>query len=245
VPASAARLRSNLREALAEFDPAGADPALGQMVLVGHSMGGLVAKMTAQDTGLALWDAVFTRPPDEVRVPSEERAELLDALIFRPLPFVRRLVFIATPHRGSRAANAFIGRFFGSFIKENDPLDRAVFEAIRENGRGVLRWGNRPHRLNGIGSLRPNDPVLRADAELPVAPWVTYHSIIPQLGVDGVTVPHDGLVPYWSSHIDGAASERVTRGYHLSHDSPEVTAELRRILHEHLAAVDAGGVGVP
>ncbi len=52
IPGSAARLREAIAKARYSLDPGRADPAFGQMVLVGHSMGGLLSKMMAQDSRL-------------------------------------------------------------------------------------------------------------------------------------------------------------------------------------------------
>jgi hypothetical protein len=194
--------------------------------------------MSTQDSGPAVWDAIFTRPVGDLNVSPEARHLLLDQLVFEPEPYVGRLVFVAGVHRGSPFANRCVGRLFGWLVVETEPLNAAVEEAVRAHGRGVLQRQTGPRRLDGIDGLRVNDPVLNAINHLPTDPAVPYHSIIPQLWPGLIRT--DGVVPYWSSHLDGAASEYVYRGWHTSHDSPLVTAEIRRILLEHLAALDAG-----
>jgi pimeloyl-ACP methyl ester carboxylesterase len=236
--ANAAHFRAELRDALATFDPGGADPALRQMVLVGHSMGGLIAKMTAQDSGTAVWDSVFTRPPDEVCVSAASRQQLVEALFFRPEPAVRRLVFVATPHQGSETANRPVGRLLESKIVRDDAFTAAVREAKRENGRPVLAPAMKPWRLDGVGGLRPGAPVLSATGDLPIDPAVRYHSIMPLIGTETVHLGTDGIVKYSSSHVEGAESELIVPGSHLRTDTPRVASEIRRILLEHLAATE-------
>jgi pimeloyl-ACP methyl ester carboxylesterase len=238
LPALAAGLRTALREALDTFDPWGADPALGQMVLIGHSMGGILSKMLVQDSGTELWDAVFRVPYDELRAPPDVKERLAVRLFYRPEPYVRRVVFVATGHGGSRLASLFLGRLVQALIREPATLRRTVFPILWQNGLRVVAPGIRLRRLNGVGEMRPRDPVLRAIDRAGIDPSVPYHSVIPQLGLDGIDLPTDGVVPYWSSHLDGAESETITRGFHTSQDSPEVTAELKRILREHLAAIE-------
>ncbi|HEY1381631.1 MAG TPA: hypothetical protein VGF55_32840, partial [Gemmataceae bacterium] len=235
---NAARLRSELRAALATFDPGGEDPALRHMVLVGHSMGGLIAKMAAQDSGTAVWDSVFSRPPDEVRVSDVSRRDLVERLFFAPEPAVGRLVFVATPHRGSGLVNRPVGRLLESKIVRDDRFSAAVKEAARENGRAVLAPGVNIRRLDGVGGLRPGAPVLSATAELPIDPAVPYHSIIPLLGTENFHLNTDGAVRYGSSHLDGAESEMIYPATHIGTDTPRVANEIRRILLEHLAEVD-------
>jgi pimeloyl-ACP methyl ester carboxylesterase len=234
IPASAARLRRDLREALAILDPCGQDPALGDMVLVGHSIGGMVIKMATQDSGSALWDALFTRGPDELRLSPEARRALVEALFFRPEPYVRRLVFVSTPHEGTPITYRWLAQLYALLSREVDEVHRAMREVVRENGRGALAPGIQVRRFYGVGGLRPTDSVLQAESALPIDPSVPYHSIIPQLGIGPWLLPTDGIVPYWSSHIDGADSELIFRGFHTAQDRPPSTAEIRRILLEHL-----------
>ena len=111
---SALRLREALGRAEAAY---GADPAFHRMVLVGHSMGGILAHMVVSDSGREVWDGALNVPPERLRASPATRARLDQLLFFRPLPYVRRVVFIATPHRGSRLANGVVGRF----VQRPDP----------------------------------------------------------------------------------------------------------------------------
>src|SRR5919106_3172011 len=104
IPYSAFQLRQALERAVASLDPEGQDAELRDMVIIGHSQGGLLAKMTAIDTGSRLWDGISNRPLDELRMQPETRELLQEALFLEPEPFIGRVVFIATPHRGSYLA---------------------------------------------------------------------------------------------------------------------------------------------
>src|SRR6185295_13868978 len=98
---SAGRLRAALTSAVREFDPEGKDPALHRMVVIGHSQGGLLAKLTAIDTGSRLWDRISNKPFDQVELEPETRQLLQQSMFFTPLPFVGRVIFVSTPHRGA------------------------------------------------------------------------------------------------------------------------------------------------
>ncbi|GAC1334450.1 MAG: alpha/beta fold hydrolase [Isosphaeraceae bacterium] len=236
IPSSAARFRAALTEARETFDPTHADPALDRMVLIGHSMGGLLSKMMAQDSGMALWDILFNTPYDRLQASAELRERLTKIFIFRRLPFVRRLVFISTPHQGSLWGNRTIGRLTSHLIPSNEVTREAIRELIQRNGPGVLTSELRGNRLNSIGVLAVDSPTLKSLARLPINPNVAYHSIIPQITTPwGKSLGTDGIVGYWSSHIEGARSEFLVAGSHVSQQRPEVIAELRRILLEHLA----------
>ena len=95
-------LRESLQRAVRLIDPDGTDPGVRQMVVIGHSQGGLLTKMTAIDSGSRLWDADFVRPLESLDVSDETRALLRRTRFLTPLPFVTRVVFLATPHRGSQ-----------------------------------------------------------------------------------------------------------------------------------------------
>jgi len=236
IPASARRLRESLTQARDALDPGHADSALDQMVLVGHSMGGLLAKMMAQDTGLVLWDAAITVPRDRFLATNELRKNLDDVLCFQPLSFVRRVVFIAAPHRGSPIADGMIGWVMSRLVRRPNELAANVAEIEALNGPNVLSPELRGPALNAIGNLRTDSPILAALDRIPIDPTVSYHSIIPMIGRVAGT---DGVVEYRSSHLVGAVAERIVAGTHFSQDAPEVTRELRGILLEHLAAIES------
>ncbi len=98
---SAALLRDALRDAVQKVDPAGKKPALSEMVVIGHSQGGLLAKAMVVDTGDRVWNAIANKPIDQIGLSPERRELLREDVFIKPLPNVRRVVFIATPHRGS------------------------------------------------------------------------------------------------------------------------------------------------
>ena len=105
IPYSAHLLRQSLRRARRVFDPDGTDAAFDRMVLVGHSLGGILAKMMVQSGGPRLWQTVCARPIDQVIGPTEECQLLRQAFFYKRVPEVRRVIFIATPHRGSPLAS--------------------------------------------------------------------------------------------------------------------------------------------
>jgi pimeloyl-ACP methyl ester carboxylesterase len=240
IPASAARLRDSLVDARESLDPAHKDPALDRMVLIGHSMGGVLSKMMVQNSGLTLWDAAITVPHDQLKAPPELKASLDHVLLFQPLPFVQRVVFVATPHRGSPIANSLFGRMISDLVRRPVTLASRIKEIEELNGPNVISRELRSQPLNAIGNLRTDSPILVALDHIAVSPEIPYHSIIPQIG--GKKGGSDGVVEYRSSHLDRAVSEQIVPGTHSSQESPPVTHELRRILWTHLGAADASVV---
>ncbi|AGA27656.1 lysophospholipase [Singulisphaera acidiphila DSM 18658] len=242
IPASAAKLRMWLTRARETLDPGHTDAAFDQMVLVGHSMGGLLSKMMVQDPGLELWNSTIRIPHDRFKFSPKLHETLEASLIFRPLPFVRRIVFIASPHRGSPLASDLFGRTISRLVGRPDELAESIKEIEALNGPRVIAPEMRGRTPNAIANLQTDSPVLATLDRVPIAPNVPYHSIIPQiLKVSGT----DGVVLYNSSHLDGAASELIVEGNHSSQQKPEVTQELRRILLEHVGSIEAGSGPVP
>jgi pimeloyl-ACP methyl ester carboxylesterase len=237
---SASVLRDSLLEARQVFDPEGKDPAFDQMVLVGHSMGGLLAKMVVQQSDDLLWKVASDRAIEHLGITVEQRAFLERMLFFEPLPFVSRIVFIAVPHRGSKLVRKPIVERATSLVKPAANLVRLTADVIMalvedaDTAEDLLA----KHMPTGIGDLRPDNPVLQTIAELPMDPDVTYHSIIGNHLAADTPGGTDTVVPYESSHLEGAASERIVQSDHSAQTHPLAILEVKRILLEHLATID-------
>jgi pimeloyl-ACP methyl ester carboxylesterase len=232
---SAGLLRTALANAVQEFDPEGKDTALQRMVVIGHSQGGLLTKLTAIDTGTRLWDRVSNKPIDEVKVNPETRKLLRRSMFFTPLHFVERVVFISTPHHGAMlAARRVVTGLAAKLIS----LPRAVLGELAQ-AAGTISDEKLAAALSSpptaIDNMSPNNPALKILATIPVTPRIEAHSIIAVEGDGPKEEGDDGVVTYRSAHIDEAVSELVVRWSHSSQGQPEVIEEIRRILNEHLA----------
>lgn len=229
---AADQLRSDLDDARRFFGGATPPPALNEMVLIGHSMGGLIVHALASDSGMALWNAAFTEPPEKVMALRGVEPRLRDIFIFRHESYVGRVVFIATPHRGTGWADFLLGRMLSNFVELPETVSDFWTSVGRLNPDPVaplLKALGAEHHLSSIRMLSPRNPVLRKLAELPVAAGIPYHTIIGQ---------KDFFVPYASAHLAGADSEITVPAGHSAYDTPEAVAEIARILHKHLASLD-------
>ena len=228
---SADVLRTSLRYLVDELDPDGADLALRQMVIIGHSQGGLLAKMTAIDSGNRLWDTVSERPLDDLILRNDTREQLRRTLFLQPLPFVRRVIFIATPHRGSYEAGSWIAQQVAGFASLPKGFVDVMKDLVTGNpGVVTLSLGGLPRSIN---DMTPGNSFVKALAETPVAPGVATHSIIAVSGNKPLLEDDDGIVKYESAHLDDAQSEVVIHSGHSVHGHPLAIAEVRRILYLH------------
>jgi pimeloyl-ACP methyl ester carboxylesterase len=239
VPYSAGRLRKALTDTLHELDPEGKDLALQQMVVIGHSQGGLLTKMTVIDDGTKLWDYLSKKPFNQVRLDPETREILQQSLFFKPLPFVKRVVFISTPQRGAMlAAYQIITGLASRLVKLPMTVMTGLKNAAMATGDEKLAAVlNRPP--TAIDNMNPENPGLKILASIPVTA-VPAHSIIAVEGDGPKEEGDDGVVTYKSAHIDEAASELVVRWNHSCQGRPEVIEEIRRILFEHLTTLEKG-----
>ena len=233
IPYSASLLRRDLDEVRRKFDPDGSDAAFDRMVVVGHSMGGLLAKMMVQDTGYRLWRLLSDRPVDELAGDQEDQDLFLSALIFKPRPEVRRVVFIATPHRGSRVDRGRMEHLGSRLVRLHEPL-RASFERLRvRNGPEFFTERLRKGLPTSIDELEWGSPILTGLWELGLPADVKVHSIIADRRDPPRAGGSDGLVSYDSAHLDSVLSELLVSSGHLCQDKTAVIREVQRILDEH------------
>ncbi|MGP0064584.1 MAG: esterase/lipase family protein [Isosphaeraceae bacterium] len=233
LPYSAGLLRRDLDEVRQEFDRDRSDSAFDRMVLVGHSMGGLLTKMMVQDTGTRLWRLVSERPVDELAGEPADRELFRRALIYKPRPEVRRVIFIATPHRGSRVDRGGVGQLGSRLVRLPDPLRASYGRLMARNGPDFFTERFRKGLPTSIDELEWQSPILMGLNELGLAPTIKAHSIIADRRDPPRAGGGDGLVPYESAHLDGVESESLVSSGHLCQDHPAVIREVRRILAVH------------
>ena len=233
---SAMLLRDALTKAVPELDPGGKDPGLKQMVVIGHSQGGLLTKMTVIDTGMHLWP--FSVPPDQLNVSAETRDLLVRALIFKPLPFVKRVIFIATPHGGSYQALGFLGRLGSWFVNLPGRFVKLNLELLTLQTQG-LYMGTVGGIPTSIDNMNPNNLFIRNLRAIPIAPGVVAHSIIAVDSDEPLNEAGDGVVKYASAHIDGVESEKIVHSGHSVQGNPEAIQEIKRILIEHATGLSS------
>ncbi len=230
---SAAALREQLLLARETFDPGCRDEAMARMVLVGHSMGGLIARLQVVYSYDILWRHAARKPLEAVRTDPEMRRRLERDFFFDPSASISRVVFIGTPQRGATMARRLVAQAASSLARPFGG-ERPMYRQLMDQNRDVFYeylWKSPP---TSIDLLEPENPLLRAMQRMPLGRGVRLHSIIGAGGTMLLGEPGDGVVPVSSARQEGVCSELIVPARHteLHHDDATV-AELKRILREH------------
>lgn len=232
---SAHLLRNALRDFVQTLDPAGEDPALRRMVVIGHSQGGLLTRLIGSASGDRAWQLISDTPFESFKLPEKQKAVLRDIVFFEPLPFVERLIFIATPHRGSFHSGTWYGRLAGSLVSFPRRLTAITKDLLAHDPDGTLKKQLADNYPSSVRGMDPDGPFVKLLDRMPPDPSVTCHSIIPIAGAGTIRDENDGVVEYVSAHLDGVASEFLVHSPHSCQSNPLTIIEVRRILTEHLA----------
>ena len=205
-----------------------------RIVLIGHSMGGLICRLMVTDAGGKIWRNFFAAPPAQTPLASDTRKLVEAALIFNHRPDVQRVIFISTPHRGSDLASNWIGRI-GAALVRTPRLFTSTYAAAKP--LLIADPAARPlNRMpNSVDTLEPNDRFVEAVNKLPITPGIPYHSIMGDRGRGDTPNSSDGVVPYWSSHLEGAQSELIVNSDHGAQYNPQAIREVERILKLNLS----------
>jgi pimeloyl-ACP methyl ester carboxylesterase len=227
-PYSAALLRHDLDL----FDKAYPDHK--PIVIIGHSMGGLLTRLMLTDSGGEdMWRYLFNESPAETSLSREDKELLESILIFKHRPDITRAIFLSTPHRGSIMASNWIGKIATRLVHLPKNLVEAGQEmtAVATETHGGFHLRRMP---NSIDTLSPTSSFVVSMNKRPLASGIPYHQVIGDRGKNDSPNSSDGVVAYWSSHLDGAQSTRIVPSGHPTHQNSEGIDEVRRILKLHL-----------
>jgi pimeloyl-ACP methyl ester carboxylesterase len=224
--ALARQMRRDLSEFFDVVDPEHVSPP---MVVIGHSMGGLLAKSLAVESGMSIWNSAFTVAPAQLRASDEIRRAFSECFILKPWPNISRLVFLGVPQHGSEVADLWWAHVARRLIAPPDDPQYRFVQALHNSPdqlRSQVRPFFRASRNTSVDTLSPQYPPMRAFAELPISPRIPFYSIIGSIG-DGRS---DGYVSVQSAHLEGAQSELILPVRHRTFDQAAVLNEIYRIL---------------
>jgi pimeloyl-ACP methyl ester carboxylesterase len=210
-------------------------PGHKPIVMVGHSMGGLITRLMVTDSGDGIWESIFHKPPAQTVLPPAEKRLLESAIIFKHRPEVARAIFLSTPHRGAAMASNWIGAIGKKLVHLPQHLIAAGNTLLSADAvkQSTFRLKRMP---TSIDTLSARAPFIVGLNSHPVSKSIPFHQIMGDRGKGDTPNSSDGVVAYWSSHLDGAQSTRIVPSGHGSHQNPEGIAEVHRILLLHIHA---------
>jgi len=232
---SATKFRSEMNAA-AEFARKHGDRGhLRKTVIVAHSMGGLITRTCVSDPGNAFYNGFFRKPIEQLNVSTNGRDMIRNGLLYKPLDFPDRVIFLAVPHQGSPLAERFVFTWLSRLVRLPKTFTVELLDVTMRNVGSMLSPD--PSRLpTAIDNLSPNDPSIRALQHTRFRPNLRLHSIIGDRGKNNTPKSSDGIVPYWSSHLLPVESEAIVPCGHGVPDCPQASDEVSRILLLHTKA---------
>lgn len=233
---SAADLRETLVKVRDDLDPRRECAPFDQMVLVGHSMGGLVAHMQTISSGDQFWKILSERPFAELKASEATKASLEREFFFEPNPSIKQVVTLGTPFSGSAYAQGPAQTLSRQVVRLPDMMLNLQNQVARDNP-GYFRNYKTLACGTSIDSLSPDAPIFPVLRGAARAPWVNYRNVV------GVAYDEsswgnpigrgDGYVSVASAHLDNA-DEVTVRADHLTvHRHPKSVLFVRRYLEQH------------
>jgi pimeloyl-ACP methyl ester carboxylesterase len=229
---NAADLRTALANVRHTLDPNRQDPALDRMVLVGHSMGGSLSTLLTHDSGNHIWDMAWSAPIDQLTLTPEERAILESVFYFKRQPYIERVVYLATPHRGAPLASRAVG-WLGTQLVDLPSAFRMTISNLNDKNHAYSKLPLSEDTYTSVRQLREDSPVLAAMNQLDHPREVHFHNILGNRE-EGSDRGGDGVVPAANATIDWAETRLVVPARHTEiQRHPLVIREIHKILIEH------------
>lgn len=207
-------------------------PMRKKMVVIGHSMGGCISRLLITDSERRIWNQMFTVPPEDMDLTPEHKHILTESTIFAHRPEIGRVILISAPLRGADKAAGWMGKLGSRLVKlPSDMLsigkEEARYEKVAAGHRHLDRFPD------SVDTLSPDNDFVRALNTVPIKSGIPYHTIAGDRGKGDAPNSSDGLVPYWSSHLPDAHSEKIVASHHNAQQNPEAIEEVIRILKLH------------
>jgi hypothetical protein len=197
------------------------------------------------DSGTRFWDGASRLPFGQIKATDAQRDLLRHTMFFEPLPFVTRVVFLATPHRGSFRVTGTVLNLVRRLVTLPVRLVQPIDDVLRLNPDAWASDGTERRLPTAVDNMSPTNRFVKTLSASPISPNVTANSIVAVQGKGPISSLGDGVVRYESAHLEGVESEKVVQSPHSMQSHPETVLEIRRILREHLekccATVGAGG----
>lgn len=210
--------------------------AKNDAVLIGHSMGGIIARLLVSDAdvtqkALSMMSNRQLNKYKNVPIVSQ-RMNIQD------IPNFSRAIFLSAPHHGTAYADLWFTRAARKVIKLPGAFLTAVGDTLQSQEHDFSDLAKQIDQgliQNGPSDLSYKSKFMVLTSDIVPRKGLLFHSIMGNnTDSNDPNVITDGVVPYKSAHLDGAVSEKIIKGGHSIQETPEAVLELRRILRLHL-----------
>ena len=210
--------------------------AKNDAVLIGHSMGGIIARLLVSDAdvtqkALSMMSNRQLNKYKNVPIVSQ-RMNIQD------IPNFSRAIFLSAPHHGTAYADLWFTRAARKVIKLPGAFLTAVGDTLQSQEHDFSDLAKQIDQgliQNGPSDLSYKSKFMVLTSDIVPRKGLLFHSIMGNnTDSNDPNVITDGIVPYKSAHLDGAVSEKIIKGGHSIQETPEAVLELRRILRLHL-----------
>ncbi|PVZ89837.1 alpha/beta hydrolase [Serratia sp. S1B] len=222
-----------LKQSFALVDPKA--PAYSDAVLIGHSMGGIIARLLVSNQNLSA--PAFKIFNSRSLLAHKTDPVIVERFNIQPIPNFNRAIFLSSPNKGTAFAELWFTKMARRIIRVPSVFMGAIDDTLEGdlNVKGTIKQLNQSIIQNGPSDLSYKSKFIALTKNVNPPKGFIFHSII---GNDTKSNDPqkitDGIIPYSSAHLDGAASEKIIHGGHSIQETPEAVLELRRILRLHL-----------
>ncbi len=233
-------LRENLQRTIHHLDPKNNNPTLKRRVLIGHSMGGLLARLQVVYSDDKLYSGLCRVPFNELQGKPTVLELAKKTLFFDPNPNVSHVVYIGTPHNGSPLSFTPTGRL-GSLIAHTPSWQKNFRSELNEqNPNAFLPAFKIQSQPNSIDMLGFENPFLKVSQGLRPSEHIQVHSIAGDLNQLFESRKGDSVVPLTSALATKSDTVTIVQERHMElHHHPKTISEITRILQQNITEADA------
>ena len=212
------------------------DTKFDDMVVVGYSLGGLVAQLLVQSSkGDYLEKEVFFTELKDLNIKKSHKEMVKSMLNFKPLPFIKQVIFISTPHKGAEMATLVSSQLMGDLVISPNNYYSEYKNTLMYISKFTRRYNDRVISGNSVDNLSPRSPFIKLTHNLPYGKDIELNSIIGDQDMAGNIGGTDGIVPYRSSHLNNSTSETIIKSDHHSVYKPACAKEVYRLLLKNIS----------
>ncbi len=232
---TSSQFRKSYRALIKKIAPNKNDSNIRKTVLIGHSMGGLIARISLSLPDDILHKAYLGNIQHSKIFRDAELQKIHDYFHFKPLTEPATVIYLATPHQGSRIADGLIGWITIKLITIPTFILQQTADALTPGHRARRNLPDHTRKLlstgeSSVNQLQPTNPSLIALNKMPVRKGVKSYSVVGDMGKPILNLQTDGVVSYQSAHLPKNNTEFIIPANHDICDEKEAIQAVIKIL---------------